>query len=160
MSDVPAIFIVPFEGRHAKTFRDLNVAWVESYFGTVEEKDYFLLDAPEDRIIRKGGAVLIAEEAGIAIGCVALVPSQSGEIELAKMAVAEEAKGKGVGRKLMDAAIAKARELGATTIYLESNSILTPAVTLYERAGFEHLPPSERPISPYARCDVYMRLRL
>jgi putative acetyltransferase len=160
VTDISTISIVPFESRHAKTFRDLNVAWVEHYFGTVEEKDFYLLDAPEDRIIRNGGAVLIAEDAGVAIGCVALVPAETGEVELAKMAVADEAKGKGVGRKLMDAAIATARALGAESIYLESNSGLTPAVMLYERAGFVHLSPSERPISPYARCDVYMRLRL
>lgn len=151
---------MPFEARHARAFRDLNIAWVERYFGA-EAKDHELLDDPEARILAKGGAILIAEDgAGNAVGCVALVPIKDGTLELAKMAVADHLQGKGVGRLLMDAAIAKARALGARALYLESNSSLKPALHLYERAGFRHLPPGERPCSPYRRCDVYMRLQL
>ena len=155
------IAIVPFEARHAYAFRALNIAWVERYFGTVEDKDYYLLDDPQGRIIDKGGTVLIAEDqSGNGVGCVALVALDDHELELAKMAVADECQGRGVGRMLMDAAIAKCRELGARALYLESNSSLKPAVTLYEKAGFRHLRPEERPNSPYVRCDVYMRLEL
>lgn len=151
--------ILPFEARHARAFRDLNIAWVERYFGA-EAKDY-VLDDPEGRIIGKGGAILIAEDrTGTAIGCVALVPAGGDVLELAKMAVADHVQGQGIGHLLMDAAVAKARTLGARALYLESNSSLKPALHLYERAGFRHLPPGERPQSPYARCDVYMRLDL
>jgi putative acetyltransferase len=154
------IIIVPFAPRHARAFHDLNVAWVERYF-TVEQKDREQLEDPEGRIINKGGMILIAEdETGAAIGCVSLVPYAEGVLELAKMAVADNVQGRGVGRKLMDATVAKARELGARELYLESNSSLGPAVRLYERSGFEHLPSDKRPHSPYARCDVYMRLSL
>jgi putative acetyltransferase len=152
--------ILPFEARHARAFRDLNIAWVERHFGA-EAKDYELLDDPEGRIIAKGGAILIADDkAGAAIGCVALVPIGDDVLELAKMAVADHVQGRGIGQLLMDAAVAKARALGARALYLESNSILKPALRLYERAGFRHLPPGERPHSPYRRCDVYMRLEL
>jgi GNAT superfamily N-acetyltransferase len=152
--------ILPFEARHARAFRDLNIAWVERHFGA-EAKDYELLDDPEGRIIGKGGAILIAEDrTGAAIGCVALVPIGGDVLELAKMAVADHAQGQGIGRLLMDAAVAKARTLGARALYLESNGSLKPALHLYERTGFRHLPPGERPQSPYARCDVYMRLDL
>jgi putative acetyltransferase len=153
--------VVAFAGRHARAFRELNIAWVQRYFGTVEEKDFYILDAPDERIIDKGGAILIAEDrTGTAIGCVALIPVGEGVLELAKMAVADECQGKGVGSMLMNAAIEKGRELGARALYLESNSILGPALRLYERAGFRHLPPGERPCSPYARCNVQMRLEL
>lgn len=154
------VAIVSFEPRHARAFHDLNVAWVERYF-TVERKDRDQLEDPEGRIIAKGGVILMAEdEAGAAIGCVSLVPYTEGVLEVAKMAVADNVQGRGVGRKLMDATVAKARELGARELYLESNSRLGPAVRLYERTGFEHLPTDQRPHSPYARCDVYMRLEL
>lgn len=154
------IAVLPFETRHAPAFRDLNLAWLERYFA-VEEKDRHLLDDPEGRIIAKGGAILIAEDReGNAIGCVALVPIGEDVLELAKMAVAQDSQGRGVGHLLMDAAIATARALGARALYLESNSSLGPALHLYGRAGFRHLPADERPRSPYARCDVYMRLEL
>ena len=76
------------------------------------------------------------------------------------MAVLESAQGCGVGRKLIEVAIDKARLLGARSIYLESNSVLGPALRLYERAGFKHLSPEQRPSSPYTRCNVYMMLDL
>ncbi|KEZ16865.1 GNAT family N-acetyltransferase [Sphingobium sp. WW5] len=155
--DKPGVVVVAFEPRHAAAFVALNVEWLERFF-TVEAKDRAQIEDAQTSIIGKGGAILIAEdETGAAIGCVALVPYGEGELELAKMAVSSAAQGRGVGRKLMDAAIAQARGMGARSIYLESNSSLTPAVTLYERSGFLHLEPGERPASPYARCDVYMR---
>ena len=80
--------------------------------------------------------------------------------EVAKMAVASEAQGRGVGRLLLEAAIAWARERGAGRLYLESNARLTPALHLYASAGFRHLPTEARPVSPYARADVFMEMLL
>jgi len=45
-------------------------------------------------------------------------------------------------------------------LYLESNTRLAPALRLYEPAGFRHLPPHARSVSPYARADVFMDLLL
>ena len=159
-SPTAGVIIVPFGPRHARAFHDLNVAWVERHF-MFEQKDRDQLEDPERQIIAKGGVILIAEdETEAAIGCVSLVPYAEGVLELAKMAVADNVQGRGVGRKLIDATVSKARELGARELYLESNSSLVPAVRLYEKTGFEHLPADQRPHSPYARCDVYMRLKL
>lgn len=160
MAEQTAISILAFEPRHAEAFAALNIAWVERFF-TVEDKDREQLHDAKARILDKGGAILIAEdETGDAVGCVALVPHGEGEVELAKMAVAESAQGRGVGRRLMEAALEQAREMGCRSVYLESNHVLVPAITLYERSGFRHLAPGERPVSPYARCDVYMRRAL
>lgn len=154
------IRIIPYEAAYRSDFRDLNLAWVAKYF-TVEAKDHEQLENPEERIIDRGGVILLAQEArGAIIGCVSLIPYKPGVLELAKMAVHESAQGCGVGRKLIEAAIDKARLLGAQTIYLESNSVLGPALRLYERAGFKHLPSEQRPSSPYIRCNVYMMLDL
>ena len=151
------ISILDFAPRHAAAFEALNIEWLERFFA-VEDKDRVHIGDPQASVIDKGGAILIAEdESGAAIGCVALIPHAEGELELAKMAVSQGAQGRGVSRKLMDAALQRARAMGARSIYLESNSALVAAVTLYERSGFRHLPPDARPTSPYARCDVYMR---
>ncbi len=49
--------------------------------------------------------------------------------------------------------IDKAKSLGAKKIYLESNTILKPAVGLYHKLGFKTIP--LRP-TPYERCDIQM----
>ena len=151
------VTIVAFEPRHTAAFGNLNIDWLERYF-TVEDKDRKQIGDPYGAVIDKGGAILIAEDVhGAAVGCVALAPYAEHELELAKMAVAQTALGRGIGRKLMDAAVEQARVMGAKSIYLESNSALKPALSLYERSGFRHLEDGDRPKSPYARCDVYMR---
>ena len=44
-------------------------------------------------------------------------------------------------------------------IYLESNTILTPALSLYQKLGFQRLPDDAK-ASPYERCNVKMELIL
>jgi len=70
------------------------------------------------------------------------------------MAVTQAFKGLGIGRMLALAAIRKFEETGARELYLESNSRLTPALSLYESLGFAHRP--ARKDSEYKRADVYM----
>mgnify|MGYP006184775641 CR=1 FL=1 len=77
--------------------------------------------------------------------------------KLAKMGVNPDIHGKGIGKKLGEHVINKARELGATKLYLESNRILVPAITLYKKLGFEEITGYQ---SPYERCDIQMELPL
>ena len=137
-------------------FHDINIGWIERYF-VVETKDRDTLEHPRESILEKGGAILMAVDGDTAIGCVALIRMSGGGFELAKMGVAPEAQGRGVGRKLIAAAIVHARQLGATRLYLETNSALKPALKLYADTGFK---PVQGPPSPYARADVQMELLL
>jgi len=138
-------------------FRDINLEWIERYFA-VEQKDRDVLDSPRKYILDPGGAILIAEDEGASIGVVALVMMDGGSVELAKMGVRPSAQGKGAGRLLVDAAIAKARAMGMSRVYIETNSVLGPALKLYRDAGFQPL--RERQPSPYARADVQLELFL
>ncbi len=73
------------------------------------------------------------------------------------MAVTAGSQGLGIGRKLLRAAIEKYQASGGRELFLESNSRLKSALTLYESAGFVHAP---RPFeSHYERADVYMVYR-
>jgi putative acetyltransferase len=147
--------IVPFASRHADAWRSLNEAWIERFFA-IEPKDREALGDPQGKIIAKGGLIFIAERNGDPVGCAALLRMDDGGFELAKMAVADHAKGGGIGRKLIDTCIEAARAAGAHRVYLESSSVLAPALSLYRSAGFVDLPPAP---TPYARCDVWMELR-
>jgi len=147
---------VPGDGQ---AFRDLNRAWLTAFFH-VEAKDEATLSDPKGTILAPGGQILLADIAGRTAGCVALLAMEDDAYEVAKMAVAPEAQGHGVGRRLLEAAIAWARERNARRLYLESNARLAPALRLYESAGFRHLSPQARPVSPYARADVFMEMSL
>ncbi len=142
----------------AAAFKQLNEEWITTIF-TLEPADSATLDHPE-RIIAEGGQVLIAREGAEAVGCVALVAEAPGVFELSKMAVAERHRGRGFGRVVLRAAVDHARALGATSLFLASNSALAAAVGLYESMGFVHVPRAElRPI-PYDRADVFMKYDL
>lgn len=151
--------ITDFEPRFAPAFKALNEAWIRRHF-VIEPKDEVILGDPQGQIIDKGGFVFFALDGGAPIGCCALTPLGDGGFELVKMAVADGHKGKGIGRALMEACIARARREGAPRLYLESASALTPALTLYRSVGFKDLPPSRRPVSPYARGDIWMEMLL
>lgn len=150
------IKIVNYQPSHATAFKELNEAWINQYF-EMEDSDRNMLGNPKGYILDKGGAILIAETDGKAVGTCALVKMEDRTYELAKMAVSPEARGQKIGWKIGLATIEKAKELGAEKIYLETNSVLKPAISLYKKLGFKN---AEGYCSPYARCNVQMELKL
>ena len=148
-----------FQSGDAAAFKALNEAWITRHFA-LEPSDRRVLDNPESEVLAKGGLILMGIEDGAAVGCVAMLAMADGGFEVAKMAVDEARRGEGLGAAMMAACIARARMLRASRLYLESNLDLKPAISLYERFGFRHLAPEERPPSPYARVSAWMELRL
>jgi ribosomal protein S18 acetylase RimI-like enzyme len=152
----PAVEVVPYAAGYATAFRELNLEWLRRYFH-VEPIDEDVLSHPQ-RIIAAGGAIFFARAGDAVVGTCALLHAGDGRYELTKMAVTPAWQGQGISRRLLDAAIGAFRERGGSCLFLESSSILTPALTLYESAGFVHAP---RPAGPshYSRADVYMVYR-
>lgn len=164
MADSP-VEIVDFEPRYAADFKRLNVEWLQKYF-TVEPIDEEVLSHPQKVILGPGGVILLARYQGEIVGTCALIKApldaeaivDDGRYELSKMAVTERYQGLKIGRRLLVAALERYRALGGRELFLESNSALTPALTLYESLGFVHTPRPEEP-SHYARGNVYMVLK-
>jgi GNAT superfamily N-acetyltransferase len=152
-----SVVIRPFEPGDEAAFRDINLEWIERYF-SVEPKDREILDNPCKYILDPGGAILLAVEDARVLGVVSLVVMGGGSVELAKMGVRPEAQGRGAGRMLVAAAVEASRAMGMRRIYIETNSVLGPALKLYRDAGF--VPLRERMPSPYARADVQLELWL
>lgn len=150
------INIVNFETRHRADFANLNYEWIHQYF-KVEESDHKALDHPEEYIIKPGGHIFMAELNGEIVGTCALIKMDDERYELAKMGVSPKAQGHGIGFMLGKAIIEKARELGGKILYLESNTILTPAMRLYKKLGFKKI---EQHDSPYERCNIQMEMQL
>jgi GNAT superfamily N-acetyltransferase len=147
---------VSYTPAHAKAWFDLNEAWISENF-TMEESDYAALRDPQGYFLDRGGHILIAEYDGEPVGTGGLLKIEHGpfDYELAKMCISPKVQGKGFGLLLGQALLGLAKDLGAVTVYLESNDKLTPALRLYQRLGFKDVDGTE---SPYARCNVKMAI--
>ncbi|WP_439698736.1 GNAT family N-acetyltransferase [Mucilaginibacter sp. AW1-7] len=152
------VTIVPFEEQYSKAFRELNVEWISTYF-KMEEKDYQSLDHPQEYILNKGGEILVALYKGEPVGVCALLKMDDPEYdyELAKMAVSPKAHGKGIGWLLGKAIAERAKARGGNTLYLESNTMLKQAISLYQKLGFKKVIGR---FTPYERCNIQMELQL
>jgi DNA-binding MarR family transcriptional regulator/GNAT superfamily N-acetyltransferase len=151
--------IVDFQPKYKKAFKELNAEWISTYF-KMEAADLKLIDNPEKNIISKGGHIFVALYHDKPVGVCALVKMNDPEFdyELSKMAVSPAAQGKNIGRLLALAIIEKAKSLGASKLYIESNTILKPAISLYYKLGFKKI--LRKHPSPYERCNIQMELDL
>lgn len=148
--------IVVYAPKYKEAFKDLNKEWISSYF-EMEEADYKALDNPEEYILNKGGKIFVALYKNEAVGVCTLIKMNHPDYdyEMAKMAVSPKAQGKNIGWLLGQEIVNAAKELGAKKIYLESNTILKPAINLYYKLGFEKVFGLE---TPYKRCNIQMEL--
>jgi DNA-binding MarR family transcriptional regulator/ribosomal protein S18 acetylase RimI-like enzyme len=152
--DRAAVRIVPFAPGLREHFYRLNAAWLQKYF-YLEEVDHRVLSNPEREILAPGGAILFALIDDVVVGTCALKQESPATFELTKMAVDERHQRLGLGRRLLEAAIAEFKRRKGKTLFLESSTRLTPALRLYESMGFAHQP-TRKPDSRYSRSDVYM----
>ena len=127
--------IVPFNKDYKPAFEFLNRAWIEEYF-IMEEEDLKTLQNPETYILEDGGEVFFAILDGEVVGTAAMIQTDKGIYELAKMAVAKQFQGLGIGKKLLRRCIDFSKEREATEIFLITNDSLKPALSLYLSFGF------------------------
>lgn len=103
-------------------------------------------------------AYFIAEKDGILLGGAGIFPTDglpADTCELVKMYLSPAARGMGLGRKMIDYCLQKARENGFTQVYLETMPELKKAVSVYEKFGFRYL---DGPMgnSGHNGCDIWM----
>ena len=152
------VSIIPYSDAYQDAFRQLNEEWIVKYF-ELEEMDKQALNHPKEYILDKGGYIAVALWKGMAVGVCALIPCphEGYDFELSKMGVSPKAQGKGIGKLLGEHIIAKAKELGAKKLFLESNRKLGPALSLYKKLGFREM---TQIASPYNRSDIQMELNI
>jgi len=152
-----AIKIVDYTKEHAKAFYDLNYSWISDAY-EVEPEDEKVLEDPEKYYLKDGGAILIALYQGEPVGTCALKWGDPGVVEMSKMTVSKEMRGKKIGDLLGNAVIEKARELGAQKIILYSNRKGSAAgINLYRKLGFVEVPLTGH---NFKRADIKMELPL
>lgn len=151
------VTIVDYEPKYQQAFRALNEEWISHYF-KMEAADYKALDDPDGYILQQGGYILVALYKGEPVGVCALIKMDDDyDFELAKMAVSPKAQGKNIGYLLGLAIVEKAKLVGATKLYLGSNTRLEPAINLYQKLGFTKVVGRS---TPYERCNIQMELIL
>jgi len=104
----------------------------------------------------------VAEEDGELLGSCGIYPTDGlpeACAELTKFYLRSSARGKGIGRLLMDRSIASAREIGYRQLYLESFPELGRAVGMYEKAGFRSIPAALGNSGHFA-CTIWMLMDL
>lgn len=150
------VVIVEYTPQHHAAFRDLNLAWIEEYFA-VESADREQLSDPESSLLADGGVILIAQQGDRTVGVGALRYEAPGCFEVTKMAVDKNLRAAGVGRKVLVALLARARQLAADEVFLICNTSLTPAIGLYKSVGFVEIP--LRGSKQYERGNIAFGLR-
>jgi ribosomal protein S18 acetylase RimI-like enzyme len=79
----------------------------------------------------------VAEQAGSVVGFAAFTHRRwNRRTELWHLYVAPHLRGQGVGRTLVEAVLAAAREAGMRCVWLETSNLAYPAIQFYRRVGF------------------------
>lgn len=105
------------------------------------------------------GALLLARgQDGDALGCVALRPlADVGRCEMKRLFIRPGARGRRLGARLAQAAIAQAEKLGYAELWLDTLPTMASAISLYEGLGFERRPPY---YAPTPEGTIFMALQL
>ena len=143
--------VVSYDPRFREAFERLNREWIETYF-VVEEADRDAFADPDGKIVAPGGQIFFVVDGDEVLGTCAVMPHSADVHEIAKMAVAPEARGRGYGDLLMDACVAFSRAAGVREIVIVSNTRLQPAIRLYEKHGFLRVPFEND--GRYERADI------
>ncbi|REG96069.1 GNAT family N-acetyltransferase [Flavobacterium aquicola] len=156
VSDANKVEIIPFSAELKEHIKTLNFEWLQKYF-RVEPKDEKTLSNPQAEIIDKGGMIFYAQYDNKIVGTVSLLKIDNATFELSKMAVSDGNQGLGIGKKLLEHCLNKAKAKGIQKLILYSNRKLLPAIHLYESFGFKEIPVEE---GIYERADIKMERNL
>ena len=111
---------------------------------------------------------LVASSHDQVLGCVAYKVLQTDTVEVNRLSVRKGARGRGLGRRLMEALIQCARENGYSRFYLTTGTANESAIELYKRMGFREvgrdgdLPPVYkllRPINGLTELEFLLELK-
>jgi putative acetyltransferase len=125
----------PFAEECVALLTQLRVELLEKYPEELEGIDF----NPEE-LTTAGAAFLVARVEGQAVGCGALRGLESGVAEVKRMFVVPDARGRGVGRKILEQLESVAGELGYKAMRLETGLKQPEAIALYESTGYLRVP--------------------
>jgi ribosomal protein S18 acetylase RimI-like enzyme len=87
------------------------------------------------------GRLLVVRVGGDVVACVALRQLEDDLCEMKRLYVQPSQRGLGLGRKLAEAVVGEARQIGYTRMRLDTLPSMAAAAALYERLGFQEIEP-------------------
>ncbi|AXG75179.1 GNAT family N-acetyltransferase [Flavobacterium arcticum] len=120
------------------------------------------LDCMYETYNQKNSEYFVVEQEGTIIGGAGIAPLENGAndiCELQKMYFLEEARGIGIGAKMMECCLESAKNFGFVNCYLETMPYMRDAQKLYKKFGFEYL---DEPMgnTGHGSCPVWMLKKL
>jgi GNAT superfamily N-acetyltransferase len=106
------------------------------------------------------GSFLLATDAGRPVGCVAFRELDGDTVELKRMYVRPDQRGRGTGVRLVEELIAAARAQGRRRMELSSYHTMTSAHRIYRNLGFRDMPPPPDLPAAYQDRVVFMEMDL
>ena len=147
-------------GTHEAELRELLTAYIAEGAARLEQEFDVEQDVPTvvDRLLRHlgqfappAGRLLLVVEGEAVLGCGCLRPIAPGIAEIKRMYLRPEARGRGLGRQLLDALLTAARQEGYREARLDTDGLVPAAHRLYRAAGFE-------PCDPYPESEIPVEL--
>ena len=111
-------------------FDELDARFVDGF----DPGDTLTTDAAQFR--KPSGSFLLGRSSDQVVSCGGVYVLEPTVVEIKRMWVAPAARGKGVGAATLAHLETAALELGATTVYLDTNSVLQEAIALYTSRGY------------------------
>lgn len=131
-------------GEQAKKHHKINL---EPILGSSHSYAARILDELET-FQPPGGVFYLLQEGGSIVGMGALRKLYPGVGEVKRMYIKPDYQGKGYGKLLLNQLLKKSKELGYTSLWLDSGPFMKAAQHLYRSAGFveiERYPEAESP---------------
>jgi DNA-binding MarR family transcriptional regulator/GNAT superfamily N-acetyltransferase len=120
---------------------------IRAYFDELDRRSDHAFDEEASRsysreeVMPPVGAFVVAYLDGGPVGCGAVKHAPGRPAEIKRMWVAEEARGLGLGRRLLAHLESRAIAAGARTLRLDTNRNLVQAIGMYRSSGYEEVPP-------------------
>jgi GNAT superfamily N-acetyltransferase len=156
LQDGAPVELITFSNRSANAINQVtirtdlrpgDIGWIVSSHGTIYAKEWGFdptfeayVAGPLAACVRAGSTrdrIWLAERDGRIVGCVAIVAASPAQAQLRWFLVMPEARGCGLGLRLLGMAIDFCRESGYESIMLWTVSALVVAAHLYKAFGFK-----------------------
>ena len=163
---VELVAVLP--GTHEADLREVLTAYLEEGAARLERAYGFAQDLPAalEYVMRQlsqfappAGRLLLVIEDDTLLGCGGLRPIAPEVAEIKRMYLRPEARGRGLGRQLLEALLAASRQEGYQQVRLDTDGLMPAAIQLYRTAGFvpcDPYPESEIPVEFHDRW-LFMR---
>ncbi|HTP68401.1 MAG TPA: GNAT family N-acetyltransferase [Dongiaceae bacterium] len=141
--------------RAADSQVEVAYAFVQEYYEAAAVMVREDLDEFAREYFVDGGGVWLAEDRGVAVGCIALraLRDKIGCGEIKRLYIRPEYRGQGLADRLLEALESYAKEIGYEWLYLDTAADMKAAARFYEKKGFE---PCER-YNENPQAAIFMR---